>query len=117
MLTRLRLLPHASRVRKLRCDSAQPTCYNCQRAADKTHHRTTKGRVLQCVYPAGPPKRRGADKAQRIRSPIGQRQPRSAPKAALDKGGKGKEREREGTVSASDGGDASGPSLPGTPDD
>lgn len=106
-----------SRVRKLRCDGAQPTCYNCQRAADKTHHRSAKARTLQCVYPAGPPKRRGADKAQRIRSPIGQRQPRTAPKAASDKGGKGKGKEREGTVSASDGGETSGPSLPGTPDD
>ena len=73
---------------------------------------------MQCVYPAGPPKRRGADKAQRIRSPIGQRRPRNS--AAKSSGsGKGKEREgeREGTVSASESAEASGPSLPGTPDE
>ncbi|KAI1797281.1 hypothetical protein LXA43DRAFT_1089161 [Ganoderma leucocontextum] len=105
------------RVRKLRCDGAQPTCYNCQRAADKL--RCTKGGggggAVQCAYPSGPPKRRGADKTQRIRSPIGQRRPRQSTLSS------GKRRaEREGTVSASesanDGGDASG-SLPGTPDD
>ncbi|TBU49763.1 hypothetical protein BD309DRAFT_976756 [Dichomitus squalens] len=92
------------RVRKLRCDGAQPTCYNCNKAKDKG---------VKCVYPVSPPKRRGADKGQRIRSPIGQRQPRKGVA-----GGTGKRRERGGDVGASgDSATEGSSSVPGTPDD
>ena len=69
---------------------------------------------MQCVYPAGPPKRRGADKAQRIRSPIGQRQPRK-----LILGSQTKRKGSAGAVSASgeSANSEASSSVPGTPDD
>ena len=107
--------PHApapananSRVRKLRCDGAQPTCYNCNKARDKG---------VKCAYPSAPPKRRGADKGQRIRSPIGQRQPRKAAPIGVVK--RRRERENGGGDFGTSGDSATeaSSSVPGTPDD
>ncbi|RPD69868.1 hypothetical protein L226DRAFT_575336 [Lentinus tigrinus ALCF2SS1-7] len=52
------------RVRKLRCDGAKPSCFNCQRVAG-----------VKCFYDPTP-KRRGQDRAPRTRSAVGQRKPR-----------------------------------------
>ncbi|KAM5544301.1 hypothetical protein V8D89_001961 [Ganoderma adspersum] len=54
------------RLRKLRCDGGQPSCFNCERVADQG---------VFCCYETAP-RRRGQDKAPRIRSPVGQRKPR-----------------------------------------
>ncbi|PIL25346.1 transcription factor [Ganoderma sinense ZZ0214-1] len=54
------------RLRKLRCDGGQPSCFNCERVADQG---------VFCCYESAP-RRRGQDKAPRIRSPVGQRKPR-----------------------------------------
>ncbi|KAI1788175.1 hypothetical protein LXA43DRAFT_1161692 [Ganoderma leucocontextum] len=54
------------RVRKMKCDGAQPACSNCQRAAHQG---------VECRYEPQPG-RRGPDQGQRVRSSPGQRKPR-----------------------------------------
>ncbi len=54
----------SSRVRKLRCDGAKPSCFNCENVAGVT-----------CFYDPTP-KRRGQDRAPRTRSAVGHRKPR-----------------------------------------
>ncbi|KAI0655607.1 hypothetical protein C8Q70DRAFT_423051 [Cubamyces menziesii] len=64
---------HECRSRKVRCDGAQPICYNCHRRSPD---------ATTCTYDSVP-KRRGQDKAPgtRVRSAVGQRKHRRGHRA------------------------------------